>query len=204
MGSGGCVNLALRLMCVVPLGLHLAGCAAIAASAAIGALEWAGVELGVAVAMSPVVAIPQAVEQKHCQGPSDRGVAVTEVESRAAPAEAVGPQVYGLATWRPAWEREGRVEIEPNSEPLDGTVTITDIAVLFVPAQGTGFRIPHELILGVDAVESPVSMLVIRSCGRRLDVLTFWDVPRKSVAPKTAADAAASIRSRLGVTAART
>jgi hypothetical protein len=183
------------LLCVA-----LSGCALLPAIglnlAAQGATGVAALTLG------PMADMQERAETDRCAVFARKGIAITESFESAIPTNDGEVGQFEPVYWRLEFAREGYPQVERARTPTEGTLTITNRAVLFVPLAGaTSVRIPYELVeeVGVQrsAVTGTARYMVVRSCYGRFDIVSFVPPRRGSVDPDATATAAAQLTARV-------
>jgi hypothetical protein len=162
------VKASIRLSLIGTLCATLTGCA-----------FGTGILIGVNVSLSKVW-------EKFCLDLARMDIVVSEVDDLRIPGDESQGSTFEPVKWQVERQlldtAEGDMLAELAAEKLAasyaGTLVITERAVLFIPSQGTkGVRIPFASIVNTvvryNLMGEPRAV-VIKTCGRRLDVFTFW------------------------------
>jgi hypothetical protein len=186
----------LRVLALATSCAALAGCAAVAVMVVTQAAITAGAELAVSAGVATAFAVPAALESKRCEG--NRGGDATVAAAESA------PDALDLSTgswpvrWRQAWIGAGGAESLPDRAAEEGAIAFAESSIVFVAvAQSSGFDLPYGRVIKVETPNSPVSSMVITSCGGRVDHFTFWRKPENTIDAKATLDAAAVLKTRL-------
>jgi hypothetical protein len=178
----------------------MSGCAMLPALALNLAAQ--GAQGVVALSLGPMVAMQDASQKDRCGLLRARGLAVTESLEISPPSNEGQVGTFEPVFWRPEFALEGYPEVEQSRTPTEGTLTISDKSVFFVPPPGAvSVRIPYELVQGVDVPTNadtgePRSMIV-KSCFGRFDIVTFRQQQSTKVDPVVTAAAADQLKSRV-------
>jgi len=178
----------------------ISGCMMLPAIALNLAAQGAG---GLAVAsLGPMVAMQEGSQKDRCGLLKAKGLSVTESLETSAPANEGEIGTFEPAYWRPEFALEGYPEVEQSRTPTEGTLSITERSVFFVPPPGAAsVRIPYELVQGVDVPKNadtgePRSMIV-KSCFGRFDIVTFRQQWSNNIDPVVTAAAADQLKTRV-------
>ena len=134
-----------------------------------------------------------------------KGFSVTESLERTASRDEGETTSFERASWRPEFAAEGYPQVERSRTPVEGTLTISDRSVSFVPPLGaTSVRIPFELVQEVqirtNALSAEPGAMIVRSCFGRFDIVTFRQAGKAD--PGTTTEAAVQLKARVALRAA--
>jgi hypothetical protein len=129
-----------------------------------------------------------------------KGFSVTESLERATPTDEGEMRMFELAFWRPEFALDGYPQVEQSRTPTEGTLTITDRSVSFVPPPGTtSVRIPYQLVQDVEvrrnAVTGEPRSMIVKSCFGRFDIVTFRQADDPD--PGATTEAAVQLKARV-------
>src|SRR5450631_4410453 len=125
------LNTLLRLYLLAYLCAAMSGCAMLPALALNLAAQ--GAQGLVAVSLGPMVAMQDASQKDRCGLLKAKGLAVTESLESSPPSNEGEVGTFEPVFWRPEFALEGYPEVEQSRTPTEGTLTISDRAVFFVP-----------------------------------------------------------------------
>jgi hypothetical protein len=162
------MNTLVRLSLIAALCATLTGCA-----------------FGTGVLIDVNVKLSQ-VWEKFCLDLARMDIVVSEVPDLRIPGDESQVSTFEPVKWQVERQlldtTEGDILAELATEKLaasiPGTLVITERAVLFIPSHSTkGVRIPFTTMVNTvvryNLMGEPRAV-VIKTCGRRLDVFTFW------------------------------
>ena len=187
----------------LPAGLAAFACAGVTGCAILPAV---GLNLAAqgaaALAIIPVAAMQEGAEKDRCLAAAGKGVTITQSLETALPTREGDVGTFEPAYWRPEFEGEGYPQVERARTPVEGTLAITQRAVLLLPAPGTAsVRIPYELVIDVDVRRSSVTgelrFMVVKSCFGRFDIFAFRQRQPNQPDPEATLAAAAQLKTRV-------
>jgi hypothetical protein len=148
-----------------------------------------------ALTLGPAAAMQERSNPDRCSVYAGKGISVTESFETTIPTNEGEVRRFEPAYWRLELAREGYPQVERSRTPAEGSLAMSDRAVLFVPLPGaTSVRIPYELVQGVEVRRVPITgeprSMIVKSCFGRFDIVTFPEV--QSGSPDTAATTAAA------------
>ena len=194
------MNTAVHASLAAFLSVGLTGCAMLPMAglnlAAQGATGLAALTLG------PAAAMQERSNPDRCAVHAGKGISITESFETVIPTNEGEVGRFEPAYWQLELAREGYPQIERSRTPIEGTLAISDRAVLFVPPPGaTSVRIPYELVQGVEvdkmAVTGEPRSMIVKSCFGRFDIVTFRRGQTGSPDSAAIAAAAAQLTARV-------
>jgi hypothetical protein len=180
--------------------IGLTGCALLPAAglnlAAQGATGLAALALG------PAAAMQERSDPDRCSVYAGKGISVTESFETTIPTNEGEVRRFEPAYWRLELSREGYPQVERSRTPMEGTLAMSNRAMLFVPLPGaTSVRIPYELVQGVEVHRVPVTgearSMIVKSCFGRFDIVTFPQGQSGTLDTAATTAAAADLTARL-------
>ena len=154
-----------------------------------------------ALAIIPAAAMQEGMEKDRCVAAARKGVAIAQSLESAVPTREGTVTTFEPAYWRPEFESEGYPQVERARTQVEGTLALTERAVVLLPPPGTtSVRIPYELVVEVsvkrNADTGEARSTVVKSCSGRYDIFTFRPRQPNSADPD-ATTVAADLKARV-------
>lgn len=192
------MNAIVRASLLACLGVGMAGCAILPMA---GVATQAAQGL-VALTLGPLADMQERSEGDHCLASANKGISVTESLEIAIPNDEGVVTVFESASWRPEFSRDGYPQVERSRTLIEGTLFLSERAVLLLPLPGTtSVRIPYELVQNVQVRRSDDTgvprYMIVKSCYGRFDIVMFLQRQPDALDPETAMAATAQLKSRI-------
>jgi hypothetical protein len=155
-----------------------------------------------ALAIIPAAALQEGAEKDRCVVAARKGVAITQSLESSVPTREGAVRTLERVYWRPEFESEGYPQVERARTPVEGTLALTERAILMLPPAGTAsVRVPYDVVMDVVVQRSAGGgeprAAVVKSCSGRYDIFTFRQPQSDKPDPETTVAVATELKSRV-------